>query len=813
MKRMLATTRSDLPRHMAQETADALGPSLHALPDEVLAKIMYTLPAQDYLSQRSLSRVNRQCNGALGPILRATYVLARQLHAQQAKEGMDEDDYYTYLPLDPAPHQYKLDCDRRIARELQAVRAAHPAHKLSMLGAMVDAFCDMTREQPGLSTAYLEAWINETGTISLVSQPAADIALVKVKALVRLARVLGTICHDEALRWRTTDALVLACRDLRREDSERVYAACRPDPQSADAAALNTRAVNGTMLCALFLETSEQKRVCCLELLEQIAGSDDCKEKAAMLMAFERTLARVLQQPDRSAVQSALDRTVEAFWTTLEARTYDADGEEWDDGLHEIAWDWFILQRPESERWNTWMALLAASSRASADRRIVFLESAARGLSALTDSRNRGLFAEAICDAACARPVELASRVNFEASMHRIAVDLPAGRLLQRYASLLRDFDYLAGKAYDQRLGLLGVLATMLPEVPDTEQRSLLWDHLMRGGMSIFDGAELEEIEELLALYNVVQMRMTGCFRHVADDMRRPFGLTRVMDFVESLPEETRYASAAIDALHAVWKTLVHPDEQQMYLDAMLHTLTQTRHVYRLESVLALARSHMHDADHRLRICKAFALRLKQKPELEAECADAMRLGLVALLPECGDDIACMIPGLFQMAKSKALPAEDREALIAKLAGYVSLLPAEQQEKAFFWLFNAYNKSGFTHMDAMELVIQRLADSLPQLHDPATRGLAAYTLVQHTRHIDLSPSARLLVRMVKGLATLRDCAEQKERILLFASAAARMEAYPRKRILFEMARVLLKMEDDEAARDLWAAVNQVLAAR
>jgi hypothetical protein len=120
------------------------------------------------------------------------------------------------------------------------------------------------------------------------------------------------------------------------------------------------------MLCAFFLETSEQKRVCCLELLEQIAGSDDCKEKAAMLMALERTLARVLQEPDRSAVKRALDRTVEAFWTKLEAHAYDAGGQEWDGGLHEIAWDWLILQRPESERWNTWMALLAASSRAGA---------------------------------------------------------------------------------------------------------------------------------------------------------------------------------------------------------------------------------------------------------------------------------------------------------------------------------------------------------------------------------------------------------------------------------------------------------------
>jgi hypothetical protein len=49
MKRTLATTRQDLPRQMAQETADALSPSLSAMPDEVLAKIMYTLPAEDYL--------------------------------------------------------------------------------------------------------------------------------------------------------------------------------------------------------------------------------------------------------------------------------------------------------------------------------------------------------------------------------------------------------------------------------------------------------------------------------------------------------------------------------------------------------------------------------------------------------------------------------------------------------------------------------------------------------------------------------------------------------------------------------------------
>ena len=566
------------------------------------------------------------------------------------------------------------------------------------------------------------------------------------------------------------------------------------------------------MLCALFLETSEKKRVYCMGLLHQIAISENRAEKAALLKAFEQTLSGVLQEPDLSTVLCALNSVAEVFWATLQADACDASGQEWNAGLHEIAWDWFILQQPESERWNTWTALLAASSRADADSRIVFLESAARGLTALTDSRSRALFAEAICDAACARPVELASR-SFEASMQRIAANLPAGRLLQRYGSLLRDFDYLAEKACDQRLGLLGVLATMLPEVPGPEQRSLLWDQMMRSGMSIFDGAESEEIEECLTLYNCVQTRMTGCFRHAADDRRKTIGLGQAMDFVESLPEETRHASAAIDALHDVWRTLVHPDDQQMYLDAMLHTLTQTRHVYRLESLLALARSHMHDAGHRLQICKAFALCLNQQPELGAERADAMRLGLIVLLPERGDDIVSMIPGLFQMAKSEALPAEDREALVAKLAGYVSLLPAEQQEKAFFWLFKVYKNIGFTHVDAMELVIQRLAVSLSQLHDPSTRDLVAYALVHQTFHIDQNSRARLLVRLVQGLAMVRDCGEQKQRILLFASAAARMEAYPRKRILFEMARVLLKMVDVEAARDLWAAVNQVLAGR
>ena len=83
-----------------------------------------------------------------------------------------------------------------------------------------------------MSTAYLEAWINETGTISLVSQPGADTALIKVKALERLARVVSAVRQDEKLRWSTTDALVLACRDLHSEDSERVYAACRPDDKS-----------------------------------------------------------------------------------------------------------------------------------------------------------------------------------------------------------------------------------------------------------------------------------------------------------------------------------------------------------------------------------------------------------------------------------------------------------------------------------------------------------------------------------------------------------------------------------------------------
>lgn len=813
MKRTLAATRSDYPQQMLQDAADTLSPSLRALPDEVLAKIMYALPAEDYLSQHSLSRVNRQCNVALSPILRASYVLTRQLHAQQAKDGMDEGDYYTYLAIDPTPHQYGLDCDRRIARDLQAVRTAHPAYKVTMLSAMVDAFCDLAPGQAGLSPAYLEAWINETGTISLVSQPGADTAVIKVKALERLAQVLGAVRPDEALRWRATNALVLACRDLRREDSERVYAACRPDDKSIDAAALNIQTVSGKMLGALFLETSVQKRACCMGLLEHIAKSDDRKEKAATLMVFEWSLAHVLQEPDRSAVQRALSSVAEAFWTTLQAYAYDAGGQEWDDSLHEMRWGWLIMQRPESERWNTWMALLAASSRAGADSRIVFLESAARGLESLTDPRNRGLLAEAVCDAACARPVELASRRNFEASMHRIAANLPAGRLLQRYTSLLLDFDCLAEKAYEQRLGLLGVLATMLPEVPDPEQRGRLWDQILQRGMLVFDGAEYEEIEECLALYSCVLTRLTGCFRHLADQKRRAIGLIQVMDLVESLPENTDYASGAIDAVHDVWNTLVHPDDKQVYLEAMMHTMTQTRHVYRLESFLTLARAHIHDAGHRLRICKAFALRLNQRLELDTECADVMRLGLVVLLPERGDDIAYMIPGLFQMAKSEALPAEDREALIAKLAGYVSLLPAEQQEKSFFWVFNAYNKSGFTHVDAMELVFQRLADSLPHLHAPATRDMAAYTLVRHTCHIDPNSSARLLVRMVQGLAMVRDCGEQKQRILLFASAAARMEAYPRKRILFEMARVLLKMEDVEAARDIWAAVNQVLAGR
>ena len=810
MKRILATTRSAYPRQVTQHASDALSPSLRALPDEVLAKIMYALPAEDYLSQHCLLRVNTQCAVALGPILRASYVLTRQLHAQQASVGMEEDNYYTYMASDPKPHQYGLDCDRRIARELQAARTARPAYKVTMLSTMVDTFCNLAPEHAGLSPAYLQDWINETGTISLVSQPGADTAAIKAKALERLARVLGAVGRGEVLRWTATNALVLACRDLRREDRERVYAACWPDDSSVDAAP-NT--VSGKLLWALFLETSEQRRACCMGLLEQIAKSADRKKKANMLVTFGRTLPFVLQEPDRGAVQCALNSVVEAFWPTLQADACDAGEQEWDDSLHEIAWDWFIMRRPDSERWNIWMALLAASSRASADSRIDFLEFAAGGLAAMTDPRNRALFAEAVCDAACARPIELASRINFAASMHCIAGNLPPGRLFNRCTLLLQDYDNHTETAYDQRLGLLGALATMLPEVPDPEQRGLLWEQIIARGVSVFDDADVGDVEESLALCRCVVTRMTGCFRHLADQRRRAIGLTQVMDFVEDLPVETGCASAAIDALHDVWETLVHAHDKQMYLDAMMQKMTQTRHVYRLESFLTLAKSHIHDAGDRLRICKAFFLRLNQRPALGTECAEVMRLGLIVLLPDNGDNIADMVPNLFQMAKSRALADEAQEALFAKLAGYVSLLPAKQQEKSFFWLFNVYDKSGFTHLDAMELVIQRLADSLPHLHDRATRDLAAYTLMRHTCLTDLNASARLLVRMVHGLAMVRDCGEQKQRILLFASAAARMEAYPRKRILFEIARVLLKMEDVEAARDIWAGVNQVLAGR
>jgi hypothetical protein len=128
--------------------------------------------------------------------------------------GMDEDSYYTYLPLDQTPHQYKLDCDSRIARELHAVRTAHPAHKLSMLGAMVDAFCDMACEQPALSTAYLEAWSllqnwpamfrccgEQKQRILLFASAAARMeAYPRKRILFEMARVLLKMEDDEAAR-------------------------------------------------------------------------------------------------------------------------------------------------------------------------------------------------------------------------------------------------------------------------------------------------------------------------------------------------------------------------------------------------------------------------------------------------------------------------------------------------------------------------------------------------------------------------------------------------------------------------------------